>query len=272
MNRVEFRYYQCLLNPTTGDRVTVALVYWDGEKLRCAHSLSVLPTLPVAQRRLVARAVKAVHERVQFVNEQGPREGGALQEVFSVREGLGSLLFWAELRGALTNAPDEHFAELCTLLHFTPPARRAMRLSTKRLFHELKKLGDELAKESPERVKVNTEIGALHQHRSPLSWKNGAWHHTVPVSLAGVEDEEQIRAAAEQVIGRIRVTFRQGEIPVVLAVLPEDSTLADAGRREAEILREALRDEHAVVLAEPVWGHAYLTRLEQTVRHDIATK
>jgi hypothetical protein len=272
MNRVEFRYYQCLLNPTTGDRVTIALVHWDGSSLRCAHSLKVLPHLPDEQRRLITRALRALEERVKLVNEQGPEQGAAMQEVFRVREGLGSLLFWAELRGALTDAPAAHFAELCALLHFTPAQRRHVRLSTRQLFRELKELGNELAKEAPERVKVNTEIGGLHPQRSPLSWKNGKWHHTVPFSLAGVEDEAEIREAAEQIIGRVRVMFRPGEVPVVLAVLPEDTKLAEAGRREAEILREALKSEHALVLAEPAKGQAYLALLEQTVRHDIAAE
>lgn len=270
MTRVEFRFYQCLLNPTSGDRVTLALVYWDGSRLRCAHSLRVLPALPGAQRRLLGRALQTLEEQVLLVNESPERSGGTLQGVFPVREGLGSLLFWSELQGGLPSNPELHFRELCSLLRFSPRPVRPVRLSTRRLFHEVKKLGEELAKESPERVKVNAPVSGQHPHVSPLSWKNGSWHHTIPISFAGLKDESEIREAAEAIIGRVRVMVPTGEVPVVLAALPDDSELAALCQREAEIVRGVLRDQKVIVLAEPAKDRAYLRRLEQQARHDIA--
>jgi len=272
MTRVEFRYYQCLLNPTSGDRVTIALVYWDGSLLHCAHSLRVLPPLPDAQRRLLGRALQALEERVTLVNESSKRSGGSLQEVFPVREGLGSLLFWSELQAGLTSAPELHFQELCSLLRFSPRPARPVRLSTRQLAREVEKLGAELAKESPERVKVNTSVGTWHPHISPLSWKNGAWHHTVPFSFAGLQGEAQIREAAETIIGRVRAMVPAGEVPVVVAALPDDPELAALCRHEANVVREVLKEQKVVVLAEPAKNRAYLHRLEQEARHDIAAE
>lgn len=269
MNRVEFRYYQCLLNPLSGDRVTIALLHWDGRRLRLADALPVLPPVRKESRKMVERGLKALRQMVALANETQHPEGALLQDVFRVREGMGSLLFWSELKGALTDHPEQHFNETKELLQLAPPAHRAVRLSTRRLFHELISLGKELAKDAPGRILVKTTIGEQHRTISPVSWKNGRWHHTFPCSFVGL-DKSEIQAEAERLLGSVQMSIPQGEIPVVLAVLPEDPALAELCRRETELVEEALATHQPLVLLPRV-GQGHTEQLEQRIRQDVVT-
>jgi len=45
MKPIEYRFLQLILSHVAGDRLTLALIHWDGERLRVASSFA-----PLAQR------------------------------------------------------------------------------------------------------------------------------------------------------------------------------------------------------------------------------
>jgi hypothetical protein len=108
----------------TGDHLTLALLHWDGQRLRVASSFAPLPYRDVAQPDVVRQTVRAKLERAARQAEQAPT-GLGLKEVVPVREGLGAALYWSPIRTSLASNPEAHFQELCASLRLeagTTPA------------------------------------------------------------------------------------------------------------------------------------------------------
>jgi hypothetical protein len=274
--RVEFRFLQLIVSPVSGDKLTLALVHWNGETLRVASSLEPLRTIQSArQKTTIRRTVKEWLEALRSTEPtaaasppDSPRATVGLAQLFPVREGLGGALFWSPVSGGKTNSPARHFEELRAHLHLSDPPERRRRVSVRELYEGIKRVGSELAKQNPDQVKLDFETEHLHTYRSPLSWKNGVWHHTMPVSM-DVGDEDDLTGEVERVAGRLRTSFEPGTVPVVVAMLPGDRELDEAAQQEIHVLTRLLAEAHGrLVQVRP--GQDDLGELAALVRHDIS--
>lgn len=115
MKSIEYRFLQIIVSHVTGDRLTLALIHWDGDLLRVASSFASLSPRVTAQEDVVRRTVRAKLARAVRQAEQAP-PGLGLQQVVPVREGLGAALYWSPIRTSLAGDPQAHFEELCESL------------------------------------------------------------------------------------------------------------------------------------------------------------
>ncbi|MFT3767967.1 MAG: hypothetical protein QM820_21155 [Minicystis sp.] len=111
MKPIEYRFLQLILSHVAGDRLTLALLHWDGERLRVAASFASPALRESAQADIVCRTVKAKLARATQQAKQATA-GLGLKEVVPVREGLGASLYWSPIRTSLTSDPEAHFQEL----------------------------------------------------------------------------------------------------------------------------------------------------------------
>jgi len=124
MKPIEYRFLQIILSHVAGDRLTLALLHWDGERLRVGSSLASPVLRELAQADIVERTVRAKLARAARQAEQA-RAGVGLKELVPVREGLGAALYWSPIRASLASDPDAHFQQLCKSLRLetaTTPA------------------------------------------------------------------------------------------------------------------------------------------------------
>ena len=120
--KVGLRLLQIILSHVSGDRITVALLHWDGECLRVASSLAGLAMLEPEERdgfRVAVLDIVGEAEKVARRIEQAPgaRPEIGLAEVFPVREGLGAALYWTPVATLQTSRPEAHFDGLVRELH-----------------------------------------------------------------------------------------------------------------------------------------------------------
>jgi hypothetical protein len=112
MKPSEYRLLQLILSHVSGDRVTLALLHWDGARLRVASSFAPLALRRTAQADVVQRTVRAKLARAVKQAEQAPA-GLGLKDVVPVCEGLGASLYGSPIRAALTHDPEARFQDLC---------------------------------------------------------------------------------------------------------------------------------------------------------------
>jgi len=124
MKPIEYRFLQIIVSHVTGDRLTLALIHWDGERLRVASSFASLSSRVTAQEDIVRRTVLAKLARAARQAEQAPA-GLGLKQVVPVREGLGAALYWSPIRASLASDPEAHFQELCESLQLETSATAA---------------------------------------------------------------------------------------------------------------------------------------------------
>ncbi|HUE29210.1 MAG TPA: hypothetical protein VMP89_20715 [Solirubrobacteraceae bacterium] len=120
--KVGVRLLQIILSHESGDRITAAVLHWDGEHLRVASSLAGLVMLEPEERdgfRVAILAIVGEAEKVARRIEEtpGPRPEMGLAEVFPVREGLGASLYWTPVSTLRTSDPAAHFEGLVRELH-----------------------------------------------------------------------------------------------------------------------------------------------------------
>lgn len=274
--KVEFRLLQVILSAVSGDRVTVALIHWDGARLRVAASLTALTAVDPAPREGIRAAVedfvRVAHRRARQL-ERDPELDIGLAHAFPVRGGMGAALYWTPVTSRETLDPAAHFAELrreARLVH--EPLRRARRLTERKIYDGLVSLGEELMTEHRAGAWVRTTHSVRYKmaFEVPLSWKNGTWHHAVPFSLdgmpiQGVEDE------LRRVYGLVELSLPPTEVAVLVPAMPSASSVAAQAHRELRMLRLMLRPKRSVdVVVASVQGQALdLDRLGSRVRKDL---
>lgn len=107
------------------------------------------------------------------------------------------------------------------------------------------------------------------EYRSPLSWKNGRWHHAVPLRLHGL-DSEDIDSEVERLVGLVELAMPRSEVPVVIALMPEDASLALKTKREAKLVKDTLKDRHCEILTAPLRGKKLeLAQVRERVEKDV---
>ncbi len=272
MTTVEFRLLQYVISHVGGDRITVALLHWDGAQLRVAHSLTGLAICDATQRDVVRKTVEVLATRAEELAEQmetTPRLNTGLADLFPVREGLGGALYWTPVVEIETAAPEAHFAELASSLRLGGEENRAPRpFSSARLSRQLASVGRELLIEAPDHIRVETPVRNVKEYRSPLSWKNGAWHHAVPFSLHGM-DEAAITREVERLYGLTQLAIPGEEVPVLVIALPRDAELAKRTKQEAKVVQKAT--DRCLIMPTVVKARrADLTRLRSQIERDIA--
>lgn len=243
MVRVEYRMLHVTISPFTGDRLTVALLHWDGTKLRIASSLLPLTHIHATQREHMRRAINAKLKRAKIAGRTlEERQGNlyGLAELVRVREGEGSSLSWSPVLSSATHSAHEHFEELRVLARLEQQGREEGEIVTNRaLVNYMKVAAEQLSTEMPDRVLISNTIRKQQSLVSPISWKNGRWHHALPFSLDGV-DESALEKRVRDMVGTVELCVPSADVPVPIAVLPKDPTLEQAALKGIHAIRECL--------------------------------
>jgi hypothetical protein len=276
--RVEFRLLQLLLSHDSGDRLTLALLHWDGAQLRVASSMASLIALDVRDReplRATARewVRRAESTAARIRHGQGELDLG-LQNLFPVRAGVGSSLLWTAVTTVDVRSASEHFDELRTSLRLEPPvAERHRRVTDTVLRHQLEALGESLAESLGEsgRLRVRQSVEGSLKYTPPVSWKNGLWHHAIPASFDAL-DAAQVAEHVERLHGLVSLAIPRGEVPMVVVALPSSTAHAEAVTYGLSLLQPLLDERHGRWLAPPrTRGTFAFDDLERLIRHDVTT-
>jgi hypothetical protein len=116
MNSVEYRLLQLVFSVVSGDKRTLALLHWNGTKLRVAHTLGPVAGIDPLHRDAVRVTAEAWIHRAERTasrldaDQAAPPEG--LARLFPVREGLGAALLWTRVVALETPDAAAHFDEL----------------------------------------------------------------------------------------------------------------------------------------------------------------
>lgn len=227
MTRTSYRVLLARTGGPLGDQVAVGLIHWDGSTLRTrfeperARSLSGDPSAVVG-------AIHAWREKARNTSSE-PALLRELDQVFPVPKGVGSALLWSERRVARPSHAEAHFDDLCRRLRLRAEDEEAQRrMTTEELKAGLRSLGQRLAEKHGDRVRVDQPTSAPLPYRPPLSWKNGRWHHAVPVWLDASEREQLNRA--HTTAGRLEAGIPSDEPALLLAWLPVGEGRASAER------------------------------------------
>lgn len=259
-HQVQFRFLQVTVSTVTGDRATVAVLHWDGLELRTACSLANVPSR-LEGREAIERSVKHLLRRAKKVVDAPAVL--SLGELFPVRSGIGASLAWTPVRTEVTADPRAHFDELVVLAKLVDeePHRQAI---VRRARKEILNLGRELEAENEGLVKTNVVVESHHQYKSPLSWKNGTWHHTMIWNLTRPEKEQ---AATQRLVGQIDLAIPGNERAVVVALIPNGDPMRTA-LDEVSMIRK-LRESTRVLEANADVPDAGVKSLRALVEEDI---
>ncbi len=248
--RVEFRLLQLLCNPVGDERVTVALIHWDGRQIRFAWNRSKIPNSLAHVRRDINAVLGSIRQSIQPRTKKLHLSFG-LDQVFHVPEGSGSLLVWAPSRVGVTSDPQAHFAELVSVLDLRVSgvqkedelANRATKL-TRHLSIFGEQLVSTMGSAASGRVRIRYSVtGGLREYESPLSWMNGRWHHSFPLNLTNVPETE-IVGKYEKALGHIDVSIPPDDIGFIIAIGDNDS---DRQKRISDIENFILARSHGRV-------------------------
>ncbi len=277
MTKVEFRLLQVILSPLSGDKVTLAILHWDGTHLRVASSMAALVACDPEHRdgiRVAAEDIVRQAERTAAHVSKEPMLDVGLAHVFPVREGLGAALYWSPIASLRTAGAEAHFAELRRELRLDRErAAASKRVSTKGVFRSLIKIGETLKLEESMAswVRTDHDVKSKLVCRVPLSWKNGAWHRALPVSFDGVVRSEMDRTV-EQIYGLIELAIPAQDVPVLVPVLSVERRAAASAKQELKVLVDAFAGSRRVDIVAPEWRSDLLSYdgLVARVRRDVA--
>lgn len=252
--KVEFRLLQVVLSSVSGDRVTVALVHWDGAQLRVASSPTAFTAVDASHRDGIRAAVEDIvrraNRRAREIEKQGELDVG-LAHAFPVREGMGAALYWTPVSYCETSDPGAHFLELRREIRLDrEPSHRTTRVTERKVFDGLVSLGEELKRESTAWVRTSHEVSYKMKYEVPLSWKNGCWHHAVPLSL-DVLDEHAIDDEIRRMYGLVDLSLPEADVAVFVAAMPSSRSTSAHAERDLKMLRLMLKSKRAVDLVIP---------------------
>ncbi len=242
--RVEYRLLQYVLSHVGGDRVTVAVLHWDGAQLRCAtaHESRIAPLCSAKQRDIVLRTVRSLIRNAEEVGQELSSRGNlalntGLADLFRVTEGRGGALLWAPVVAATTSDAQAHFNQIVASVHFEQRTHRSRPLITNGdIDRQLAQLGEELQQLNPSRIQVRRDVSNRQHYQPPLSWKNGVWHHAIPISLVDKKNAEELQYSVRYIAGLLELALPNDERSVVVAALPPSGDLADEADEQAGFL------------------------------------
>lgn len=262
---VEFRLLQVVVSSVGDERVTLALVHWDGTHFRVATNARRIPDGLGQGAKAVRASLRALRSVVRAeVSGRGVLDG--------VPEGRGGLLYWGPLRRGRTQSSASHFRRLANELDLRIPHVEAGVLVNRSIGTLLSKLGEGLQSSigQPDRIRVHNVVHGLREYESPLSWRSDQWHHSFPVQLHRDEPEQIVRRV-ESVLGRIDVSIPLDSRAVVVAAHPESARFVDKLREIAAFVQCSHGDKIRIVGAPAAKGQAPSMReLEACIRRDVA--
>lgn len=274
---VEFRLLQLVVSAVADERVTIALLHWDGAQLRFASNSGRLPTNLGPGGEAIRATLRALRNHVahRTAGGQGLLDLG-VDLVHEVREGRGSMLSWSPIRRGRTSSSEEHFQRLARELQLRMPfgvSLQQLTDSAPRLSTTLVGLGERLRStvREPERIRVREVVKGLREYESPLSWRNRIWHHSFPLHLHRDEPEAIVKRV-EAVLGRIDVCIPADAAGVVLAVHPAERGYADRLDEIGEFVQASHGGRVRLVRAPIVQARApSLDALEERILADVAS-
>lgn len=116
---VEFQLLQLVVSYFGDERVTLALLHWDGHQLRCHFERARVPSWLAIDRRDLDQTLDAIECAVRRWSEKA-RAGQRLADVVPVRQGDGSLLVWGPIQTGYTRFPEAQYRQLLELLYLVP--------------------------------------------------------------------------------------------------------------------------------------------------------
>lgn len=274
MAEVHYRILHYRRGGALGDRLVLGLVHWDGATLRSAFkegrvSASGLSGDDSAVRGAV-RAFRALADECAPADDE-PTSLLSLEDLFRVPSGVGSALAWSPMKFAEPSRPEAHFESLCALHRLTKSEKVEQdRLTRQRLAEGLRTLGERLRDEhgyGPDKLRVGeAPAGGRLSYTPPLSWKNGVWHHAVPVSFDTSADERMTeRAFAAS--GVLVQGITPSELPVVVLAMPPSPEKLKAAQRYRDVLADVRED---AIFIEVGSGSAHpFAALEEKIVQDI---
>lgn len=229
MADVSYRVLLARTGGPLGDQAAVGLIHWDGSTLRAEFAPDRAKSLSADPSALIG-AIRAWRDKARPRTSAGEHLSlEELDQVFPVPKGVGSALLWSERRVARPSHAEAHFDDLCRRLRLRAEDEEAQRrMTTEELKAGLRSLGQRLAEKHGDRVRVDQPTSAPLPYRPPLSWKNGRWHHAVPVWLDASEREQLNRA--HTTAGRLEAGIPSDEPALLLAWLPVGEGRASAER------------------------------------------
>ncbi len=239
---LEFRYLQVVTNALAGDRTTVGLLHWDGSELRYSFSLTAVRALDTfddidqavrALDRMLARTRRALDPSLALFPK-------SLEALLRLETKTGDALVWSSVRRGISADAVGHYAELRAKLGLLPRLPRGRHAMARQLRSALEALAlDLLPKWGEELVKSSNKVRGHYAYSSPISWKNGAWNHALPVSL-DVESTADMQSNVRETIARAVTSIPEHDTPVLVAVLPQGEARALEASQEAEYMRKAI--------------------------------
>ncbi len=183
-SKVEFRICYGSVGAFEAERLALALVHWDGWRLRVAARKHVPASFEQAARGIE----RTLHgwERTATRNDVS-LPGMPLHSVLPIRDGVMTGAWWEPIRVGHTSDAEGHFQHLCDSLRLGQPQRHATpEITRPTLDHDLATVRERVlarASYAADRIAVDHRVtGPTREYESPLSWRTrGAWNHTICV-------------------------------------------------------------------------------------------
>ncbi len=230
--RVEYRIHSATADVLGEERYPLALLHWDGSRVRLA-TRQVIPSALAPQERALHRSLRSLGRQVASLGE-APLAAG-LEQLLDLRTGDGGGSQWSGVRVGTTSDPVAHFEELVRSLRLTETRTQSAGLSRDDVAEALMELGSRLAPRFGVRVATNRRLAEFEPYESPLSWLNGQWVHTLPLVVP-------VTSRGHDAVRRVASTFDlaipKAERLVVAYVRPERADVADEFERGIRFLRE----------------------------------
>ena len=141
-SKVEFRIAYGSVGALEAERFALALIHWDGGRLRAARR-HLVPSSFGAAREPLERTLRALE---RAVDRASARPSFGLDDAFPVREGDATGISWSPLRVGHTSDPERHFRELADSLLLrkarTAADEARRRASDDRFLAWIEQLGD----------------------------------------------------------------------------------------------------------------------------------
>lgn len=275
---IEFRVLQLVTSHVAGDRVTLAVVHWDGSELRVAQSMRGLRFIEKAHHEGIKVAVSAVVKAAQNLarsmrNKSTRPLSVGLAHLFPVREGEGGALSFSPVMTSRTKHGKAHFERLCKELRLRkePAPKTKKKVTTKQVSSALVAWGEKLRDDpaAHDRLFVHHQVADKLPYESPLSWMNGKWHHAIPVSLDGVEPAD-IAREVQRIYGVIGLSMPKDDVPVLVAAVSGNALGVNEGvELLTQCAREAAGDAEVVVAESHGDGELELGSFFDRVRRDV---
>ena len=237
-SRAEYRIFSASADPLGEERYPLALVHWDGKELRYAARDRV-PSALEKEERALARVLRAMRRRVRELPATHLDVG--LDAMFDARAGDGGATAWSTKRIAMTRDAAEHFSRLVADLHLAQLRDAASSVGRAEVVDAVHGLGTLLAKTHAD-VHPDHTVHEFDQLRSPMSWLNGSWVHTVPLVVSSSSGAHE---GVRRVAATLELAVPREHRLVVAYPMPADDSIG----------RELLRGvEHLATNKPPLDG------------------